>query len=487
MVGGGKRTLDDFFPRQKIPKDGGGVRPMVYLCTIPALHSFTRPAQITHRRSNIMARALGVGGVSPDDELDREDGEERSRMLAEEEEEESSSSSSSSESGRGRSAGEPSDAASSSSSVGVGSSSAAARRLWTGVPLLLSLAAGAYHLIRRGGGHEVRVSDDARGGEGTTTTASRGGFDGGAAFTREHLVAAREEGRKVLSLLEEYYFGEDQAFRMLMTSWAVVWDFGATAPGKRDRTAKLVDTMARALVTDGQRTFLMGGIGSSAMAGHENCNYDGYQKQMERLWQPVWEAAGMDFVFQNAGGGEECGDTRRDQQFCLKQNISPDVDVIHYSFAHSEAEEAHVQHENLIRWAQLLPKQPIVHILDVGPDDPASNPNHPFHQLARYYAKYGHNIFGLRAALERGGHDYESETARAVDPFDRFDSGYVGDGYHDTTRYGELEDDEVRRDSLGVVMRSADKVSIVSSVCFCCNRVVVIAPTSFVASYCALT
>ena len=402
-----------------------------------------------------MVRALGVGAIILDDERDHGDEEERSHMLVD----------LSSGNGR-RSARELFDSASSSS--GGGSSAA---RLWPGVLFILSLV-GAYHLIRQGEGHKVQVSDAKEG-----TTPAQKGFHG-ATFTHERLIATRKEGEKILSLLEEYYFSKDQAFRMLMTSWAVVWDFGATAPGKRDRTAKLVDTMARALVTDEQKTFLMGGIGSSTMAGHENCNYDSYQKQMERLWQPVWEAAGMSFAFQNAGGGEECGDTRHNQQFCLKQNISPDVDIVHYSFTYSEDDEAHVQHENLIRWAQLLPKQPIVHILDVGYDDPASNPNHPFHQLVRYYAVYGHNIFGLRAALERGGHDYESEMARAVDPFDRFDSGYVGDGYHDTTRYGELEDDEVRRNNLGVVMRSADKVSIVSSVSFCCNRVVVIVLTT---------
>jgi hypothetical protein len=401
-----------------------------------------------------MVRALGVGDNSLDDEHDRGDEEERSHMLVEP-----------SSGNRRGPARELFDAASSSSGGGW-----SAARLWPGVLFLLSLV-GAYYLIRKGEGHKVQVSDAKEG-----TTPSQIGFHG-ATFTHERLYATRKEGEKILSLLEGYYFSKDQAFRMLMASWAVVWDFEATAPGKRDRNEKLVDAMARALVTDEQKTFLMGGIGSSAMAGHENCNYDSYQKQMERLWQPVWKAAGMNFAFQNAGGGEECGDTRHNQQFCLKQNISPDVDIVHYSFTYSIDDLAHVQHENLIRWAQLLPKQPIVHILDVGYDDPASNPSNPFHQLVRYYAMYGHSIFGLRAALQRGGHDYESE------PFDRFDSGYVGDGYHDTTRYGELEYDEVRRNSLGVVMRSADKVNIVSSVSFCCNRAVVIVLNST----CAIT
>jgi len=28
---------------------------------------------------------------------------------------------------------------------------------------------------------------------------------------------------------------------------------------------------------------------------------------MERLWAPVWQAADMEFVFQNAGEGGGCG------------------------------------------------------------------------------------------------------------------------------------------------------------------------------------
>jgi hypothetical protein len=381
-------------------------------------------------KHNKMTRALGIGDKSLDDEHDLEDDEERSHMLAE-----------LFSANRRRSARELFDAP--SSMAGCGSSAA---RLWPGVLFLLSLA-GAYHLGRNGGGHKVNA-DDAEEGK-----SSHDAFPG-ATFTHEHLKATRKEGEKILSSLEEYYFGKDQAFNMLMTPWAVVWDFGATAPGKRDRTAKLVDTMARALVTDEQKTFLMGGIGSSAMGGHDNCHYDSYQTQMERLWQPVWEAAGMNFVFQNAGGGGGCGDSHRNQHFCVKQNISPDVDIVHYSFNNTDDDGAHVEQENLVRWTQMLPKQPIVHILSVGKEDPASNPNHPFHQLVRYYAVYGHNIFGMRAALERGGHDYDSEKNREVNPFDRFGPGYVGDGYHDTTRYGELEDDAVRRDSLGVVMRS---------------------------------
>ena len=104
-------------------------------------------------------------------------------------------------------------------------------------------------------------------------------------FTREQLKATRVEGNKILSLLEEYYFGKEQTYKMLMTSWADTFDFDpmTTDPEKLASANKLVDTMARTLVTDAQQTFLMGGIGSSVMAGHDDCHYDSYQSQMERF------------------------------------------------------------------------------------------------------------------------------------------------------------------------------------------------------------
>ncbi len=104
--------------------------------------------------------------------------------------------------------------------------------------------------------------------------------------------------------------------------------------------------------------------------------------------------------------------------------------------------------ESLVRWTQLLPKQPPVHQFIVGTTDGKGS------QLTTHYAKTGLNSFHMRTAFDNGGHDYASEQNRPTDPFDRFGWGYVGDGYHNTTRYGELETDSVRRDSLGVVMRN---------------------------------
>ena len=356
-----------------------------------------------------------------------------------------------------------------------------ALRLWTAIsrshrPACLAIAsalllAGVFHLGRL----EARKEAGGVGGDRASSGAA-GPTPGSGAFTRRRLDATRAEASKVLGMLEGYYSGADAARSMLMRPWLDPWEFDDLHwPEKRDRNAKLVDTMARALVTDGQRTFLVGAIGSSVMAGHDNCHYDSYQSQMERLWRPVWGAAGMDFAIQNAGEGGGCGDSFQNQGMCITQNVSPNVDIgtrarravgnrrgvfagsltlaphfpsspVHWSWTYFG--DASKEVEALVRWTQMLPKQPPVHQLNTGTVPGGES------QLAKHYAKYGLNCLYMRSAFDNGGHDYASEQNRPVEPFDRFGWGYVGDGYHNTTRYGELETDDVRKNSLGVVMRN---------------------------------
>jgi hypothetical protein len=182
------------------------------------------------------------------------------------------------------------------------------------------LLAGVFHLGRLEAKKEVGLGSDAK--SSSTNKAAAG------TFTRRHLDATRAEASKLLSYLDDYYSGADVARDMLTRPWLDPWVFDDVRwPEKRDRNAKLVDTMARALASDDQGTFLVGAIGSSVMAGHDNCHYDGYQSQMERLWSPVWEAAGMGFAIQNAGEGGGCGDSFQNQGMCITQNVSPNVDI----------------------------------------------------------------------------------------------------------------------------------------------------------------
>ena len=98
------------------------------------------------------------------------------------------------------------------------------------------------------------------------------------------------------------------------------------------------------------------------------------------------------------------GDSYKNQHYCVKQNISPDVDIIHYSWTYFEGGQAQSEHEDLIRWAQMLPKQPPLHVFNTG-TLPA--PSSEYVELAAYYALYGYNSFYMKSGFYFGGYDYD--------------------------------------------------------------------------------
>ena len=90
---------------------------------------------------------------------------------------------------------------------------------------------------------------------------------------------------------------------------------------RKQRTTKLVTTVARALLNPHQDKFIIGTIGSSVAAGHDNCHYDSYESQLERTLAPVFGAASMHLIVQNAGEGGGCGDDHKNQVFCVTHNV----------------------------------------------------------------------------------------------------------------------------------------------------------------------
>ncbi len=173
----------------------------------------------------------------------------------------------------------------------------------------------------------VTTGEDDEETLGQSTTDDDEASDG--SFTLDRLQATREAAQNLVSMLEKYYNGADQSNNMMLESWLVPWSFDSQTndTDKIVMKEKIVDTMVRALVTSDQKEFIIGTIGSSVAAGHDNCNYDSYERQMERTFGPVWEAAGMKLVCQNAGEGGGCGDDFANQVFCIKQNVSPNIDI----------------------------------------------------------------------------------------------------------------------------------------------------------------
>ena len=96
----------------------------------------------------------------------------------------------------------------------------------------------------------------------------------------------------------------------------------------------------------------------------------------------------------------------------------------------------------------MLPKQPPVHIFNTGTLEGGDDV-----KLAEYYGSYGFNAFYMKTGFLLGGYDYESEKNDPDNPLDRFAWSQRGDGYHETTRYGELEEED-RRNRLGTSWRS---------------------------------
>ncbi|KAL9185298.1 hypothetical protein ACHAXT_003075 [Thalassiosira profunda] len=302
---------------------------------------------------------------------------------------------------------------------------------------------------------EGQLADDARNvsvanNQGGKTGKSSPAVDVGS-FTLERLKATREAAQGLVDILEEYYSGSAQARRMLINAWEMPWHLDNVNATTKDaqRMDKLVDTIARALVSDDQKEFLIGTIGSSVAAGHDNCHYDSYENQMQRTFGPVWEAAGMTLTCQNAGEGGGCGDSHRNQVFCVQQNVSPDIDIVHYSWSYFEvgSDDALDSRESLIRWTQMLPKQPPVHVLNVLWKKSEKKEV----ELAEHYAQYGYNTYYMRTAHTLGGADYGPGPE---EDYVIYENAHVGDGYHNVTRYGANESNPDRKASLGVVMRN---------------------------------
>jgi len=283
-------------------------------------------------------------------------------------------------------------------------------------------------------------------------------------FTLERLKATQKAAQDLVTMLEQYYNGVEQSKNMMLESWLLPWDFDSQTKdtAKREMVNKIVDTIARALVTNDQNEFIIGTIGSSVAAGHDNCNYDSYERQMERTFGPVWEAAGMKLVCQNAGEGGGCSDSFENQVFCIKQNVSPNIDIAHYTWTYYEVgnQKALEARESLVRWAQMLPRQPPLHVLNVFelpgkqylPADSDAGGSMMEYELAKYYAKYGYNAFYMKSGFAKGGYNYT--TAFKESGINHFEANHIGDGYHNVTRYGEDEEDPNRKSSLGVVMRN---------------------------------
>jgi hypothetical protein len=213
----------------------------------------------------------------------------------------------------------------------------------------------------------------------------------------------------------------------------------------------LADKFARAIVH--KRPFVVGVIGSSVAAGHDNCHYDAYESQMEHSLQPVLSTVGVDFQVRNAGQTGWCGNDMFNQIFCLNHMVGADVDVTHYTWTYFEQPNQEPKlsaaHEAFVRWSLLMPRAPAPLFLHavLKKDDWNMESERYIH---RNYSNFGVNSIAMFAGP---GHDNAKW-------------GNIGDGAHNTTRYGAAKKGpgfnielgqkgwKVRQTSLGVTARN---------------------------------
>jgi len=247
------------------------------------------------------------------------------------------------------------------------------------------------------------------------------------------LQATRRAITRLRVMLEEYYGGPG----VLRQTWYLQPD----DPRYQRGIGFLADKLARALVWSDR--FVIGTIGSSVVAGFDNCHFDTYQKQLERLMAPVWASAGVAFEVRNSGQGGSCGDSFDNQVWCLRTLVGDDVDMTHYSWTYFEAgrkaEELQRYHELFYRWSLLMERSPVPQLLYTGDCTALSKRDQ---RLLDVYGPFGADVLCMQRGIRTVG--YAGKV-----------KGAVGDSLHTTTRYGESADvSEERRRSLGVVFRN---------------------------------
>jgi len=203
-----------------------------------------------------------------------------------------------------------------------------------------------------------------------------------------------------LNKIKNYYHGKP----VLENSWA--------NPINDNGMNRLVDKMFK-------KKFVIGVIGSSVAAGHDNCNYDSFEKQLERTLQPIFAHYGKEVEVRNAGEGGGCGDTYRNQIWCMRHMIGDDVDSVIYTWSYFESGDRTINewHETFIRWALLLDNAPVPFIMNVG-EGRLGDP------LYQHYKDFGYSTFYLEKGLKKFNPSYKKEW------------GVIGNGFNNSTRYG---------------------------------------------------
>jgi hypothetical protein len=249
---------------------------------------------------------------------------------------------------------------------------------------------------------------------------------------RVRMEQLRDTVTDMRAMLEDYYGGA----LVLDYSWYLPLEH----PSRQQGVEFLAAKFARAIVW--QEPLVIGTIGSSVLAGHDNCRYDCYQQQLQRLLGPVMASAGSRLEVRNTGQGGDCGDSFDNQVWCLPMLAGADIDIAHYSWTYFEAggrERVPVAHEMFYRWSLMMEHSPVPQLIYANN---CPNLQKGDKALLDAYAPFGTDILCMTRGLAELG-------------YERRDWGSMGDPLHATTREGVAAGtSDVRKKSLAVMYRN---------------------------------
>ncbi|MBT4519666.1 MAG: hypothetical protein HOC23_06650 [Halieaceae bacterium] len=251
-------------------------------------------------------------------------------------------------------------------------------------------------------------------------------------FDRVRMSRMEGELSDLRTMLNQYYGGH----AVLDHSWYLP----GHNPSRKQGLAFLASKFARAVVW--QDPLVIGTIGSSVVAGFDNCRYDCYQQQLQRTLGPVLATAGSRLEVRNSGQGGTCGDSFDNQIWCQSTLVGSDIDIAHYSWTYFESGQANkavIAHEMFYRWSLMMdhaPSPQLIYANDCGKLQPREQ------TLVNAYAVFGADILCMTRGLAELG-------------YQRREWGEMGDPLHSTSREGAARGtSELRRDSLAVMYRN---------------------------------
>lgn len=251
-------------------------------------------------------------------------------------------------------------------------------------------------------------------------------------YDRVRMQVLRGDVTGLRDMLQTYYDGPE----VLDHSWYLSPENTSRQQGIDFLAAKF----ARAIVW--QEPLIIGTIGSSVAAGHDNCRFDCYQQQLERLLGPLLARAGVTLEVRNTGQGGDCGDSFDNQIWCLPMLAGDDIDIAHYSWTYFEAgqrDRAPVAHEMFYRWSLMMEHAPVPQLIYANDCGKLQKRDQ---KLLEIYAVYGTDILCMTRGLAKRG-------------YERREWGEMGNPLHETTREGaEADVSASRRASLAVMYRN---------------------------------